>query len=59
MSCAVDYFGPTEFTKMNAFPSKIDHDAPDSPESRLIGGRKRNGGGDEFEQLGVESYNFV
>jgi len=33
-----DYFGPTDFTKMSQFPSKIRHDAPDSPESKLIGG---------------------
>jgi acetyl esterase/lipase len=33
-----DYFGPTDFTKMSAFESDMDHDAPDSPESKLIGG---------------------
>jgi acetyl esterase/lipase len=33
-----DYFGPTDFTKMSDFESEIDHDAPDSPESKLIGG---------------------
>jgi acetyl esterase/lipase len=33
-----DWFGPTDFLAMNAFPSKIDHDAADSPESKLIGG---------------------
>ncbi len=33
-----DYFGPTDFTKISRFPSKIRHDAPDSPESKLIGG---------------------
>ncbi|MHC4545863.1 MAG: alpha/beta hydrolase fold domain-containing protein [Planctomycetota bacterium] len=33
-----DYFGPTDFTKMSQFPSRIRHDAPDSPESKLIGG---------------------
>lgn len=33
-----DYFGPTDFTKIGRFPSKIRHDAPDSPESKLIGG---------------------
>ena len=33
-----DFFGPTDFTRMNRFPSTIDHDAADSPESRLIGG---------------------
>lgn len=33
-----DFFGPTDFTKMNDFPGRMDHDAPDSPESKLIGG---------------------
>ena len=33
-----DYFGPTDFTKMSDFESEMDHDAPDSPESKLIGG---------------------
>ncbi|MHC4557760.1 MAG: alpha/beta hydrolase fold domain-containing protein [Planctomycetota bacterium] len=33
-----DYFGPTDFTKMSAFESRMDHDAPDSPESILVGG---------------------
>jgi acetyl esterase/lipase len=33
-----DWFGPTDFLKMNEFPGKIDHDAADSPESMLIGG---------------------
>ncbi|MHC4462442.1 MAG: alpha/beta hydrolase fold domain-containing protein [Planctomycetota bacterium] len=33
-----DYFGPTDFTKISQFPSKIRHEAPNSPESKLIGG---------------------
>jgi acetyl esterase/lipase len=33
-----DYFGPTDFTLISGFPSTMDHDAPDSPEARLIGG---------------------
>jgi len=33
-----DYFGPTDFTLMNSFWSRMDHDAADSPESKLIGG---------------------
>ncbi len=36
--CVVDYYGPTDFLKMNDFPSRIDHDAADSPESQLVGG---------------------
>jgi len=33
-----DFFGPTDFAKMSRFWSTMDHDAPDSPESKLIGG---------------------
>ena len=39
--CVVDWFGPSDLTQMarQAPPtSRIDHDAPDSPEARLIGG---------------------
>ena len=32
-----DYYGPTDFLRMNDEPGNIDHDAPDSPESMLIG----------------------
>jgi len=32
-----DYFGPTDFTQISRFPSRIRHDAPDSPESKLLG----------------------
>lgn len=32
-----DWFGPTDFLRMNDFPSNINHDAADSPESRFIG----------------------
>ncbi|QUY44848.1 alpha/beta hydrolase [Acaryochloris marina] len=32
-----DWFGPTDFLRMNSYPSEIDHDAYDSPESELIG----------------------
>lgn len=39
-----DFFGPTDFTKMSSFPSRMDHDAPDSPESRLIGGAVQENG---------------
>jgi acetyl esterase/lipase len=41
VQCVVDFFGPTDFTQINAqmpTDSRLDHDAPDSPESRLIGG---------------------
>lgn len=33
-----DWFGPTDFRRMNDYPGDQDHDAPDSPESQLIGG---------------------
>jgi acetyl esterase/lipase len=33
-----DFFGPTDFSKIGDFGSKMDHYAADSPESRLIGG---------------------
>jgi len=33
-----DFYGPTDFTLMNSFWTKMDHDAADSPESKLIGG---------------------
>jgi acetyl esterase/lipase len=33
-----DFFGPTDLTKMSQFASTMDHDAPNSPESQLIGG---------------------
>ena len=33
-----DYFGPTDFTLMSSFWTKMGHDSADSPESRLVGG---------------------
>ena len=33
-----DWFGPTDFLQMNGAGSSQDHDAPESPESELIGG---------------------
>ena len=38
VQAVVDFFGPTDLTQMSKFPSKMDHDAADSPESQLIGG---------------------
>jgi acetyl esterase/lipase len=45
VQCVVDWFGPTDLSKMNAqaaaapsVRSRVDHDAPDSPESQLVGG---------------------
>jgi acetyl esterase/lipase len=34
----VDYYGPTDISRMNEEPSVMDHRAPDSPEGELIGG---------------------
>ena len=33
-----NWYGPTDFLRMNDFPGRIDHDAADSPESLFIGG---------------------
>ena len=33
-----NWFGPTNFLRMNDFEGRIDHDAPGSPESKLVGG---------------------
>ncbi|QDU57310.1 alpha/beta hydrolase [Aeoliella mucimassa] len=41
VACVVDFFGPTDFVKMNAKADKsasMDHDSARSPESLLIGG---------------------
>lgn len=37
IQAAVDWFGPTDFVAMDSFPSTIDHDAVNSPESSLLG----------------------
>ena len=33
-----NWFGPTDFLRMNDFEGRIDHDSSDSPESRFVGG---------------------
>ena len=40
VQAVVDYFGPTDFLHMDAhrLPGGMVHDAPDSPESQLVGG---------------------
>ena len=38
VGCVVDFFGPSELLTMGDHPSKIDHNAADSPESLLVGG---------------------
>lgn len=41
VQCVIDFFGPTDLLKMGAQAgpnSKLDHDSPNSPESKLVGG---------------------
>lgn len=38
LRCVVDFYGPTDISRMNDEPSVMDHTAPDSPEGMLIGG---------------------
>lgn len=38
VTCGVDYFGPSDLLSVGKYPSRMDHDAPGSPESRLVGG---------------------
>ncbi len=40
VQAVVDYYGPTDFLQMDAqsLPDSLNHNAPDSPESALIGG---------------------
>ena len=38
VACVVDLYGPTELLTMSDFDSTMDHNAPESPESLLIGG---------------------
>lgn len=38
VTCVVNYFGPSELLTMDDHPSSIVHNAPNSPESQLIGG---------------------
>ncbi|MEE8217394.1 MAG: alpha/beta hydrolase [Vicinamibacteria bacterium] len=40
VQAVVDYFGPTDFLRMDAhrLPGGMAHDGPDSPESQLVGG---------------------
>jgi len=32
-----NWFGPSDFLRMNDFPGTLDHDSPESPESRFMG----------------------
>ena len=38
VQAVVNFFGPTDFRRMNDYPSVIDHDSPTSPESVVVGG---------------------
>lgn len=38
VQCVVDEFGPSELLTMGDYPSRMNHNAPDSPESLLMGG---------------------
>ena len=38
VQAVVDWFGPTALRRMSMYPSRMDHDSPASPESRLVGG---------------------
>lgn len=38
VAAVCDWYGPTDFLKMNDRPGKFDHNAPDSPEGLLVGG---------------------
>ena len=39
VQCVVDLFGPAEILAMQGAGSKMDHDGPNSPEGKLVGGR--------------------
>ena len=38
VQAVVDHFGPTDFMRMNDVKGRMDHFAPDSPESQWVGG---------------------
>src|SRR5581483_5307373 len=38
VQCVVDQFGPSDLLAMGDAPSRINHNSPNSPESRLVGG---------------------
>ena len=38
VNAVIDYYGPTDISKMNEEPSTMDHIAPESPEGMVIGG---------------------
>lgn len=38
VTCVGNFFGPSALLEMSKFPSRLDHDAAESPESKLVGG---------------------
>ncbi len=42
VTCVIDFFGPSDLLTIGDPPSRIDHNAADSPESKLIGGPLRS-----------------
>jgi acetyl esterase/lipase len=39
VNCVVDWFGPTDISLMNYYPTAMDHHGADSPEGFLLGGK--------------------
>jgi acetyl esterase/lipase len=39
VQCVVDLFGPSDLPAMKDYPSSLNHDAANSPEGKLVGGR--------------------
>src|SRR5262249_50910685 len=42
VQCVVDLFGPADILAMQDGKSKMDHDGPNSPEGKLVGGRVKD-----------------
>jgi acetyl esterase/lipase len=42
VQCVVDEFGPAEILAMQGAGSRMDHDGPNSPEGKLVGGRVKD-----------------
>jgi len=38
VACVVNWFGPTDMLTIGKYPSGLKHDAPNSPEAKLLGG---------------------
>jgi acetyl esterase/lipase len=55
VQAVVDFYGPTDFRKMNDYPTRMDHDAESSPESSVVGGPIQ----DEAVTERVQAYNPI